>query len=760
MDDDPTEAREDAAKIRGAGRRWFHTAIFFLIAAGIVGGIFLFWRFAYQPAEILSRLRRAPVPHFNAGRDDVPEIFLESFHVACPLLVDALLAEDENRAAVAFVALRFGLDEQGIAALREARFRPDTPGEPMFRLALLLEMDRSPGSTKNLEFPGAFLSAYLRWKATHRPGPFSMPTEYFLRTCEELSTLEGAKAVPFLLDVLRHPDRPAGEKIPVAVWLGGGPEAEDAYRILVAGSIPPILFLRSLLRRPSPSTRSIMKKAFGSPDPGQKTTALEYFLKFPDREAASLIQPVFGDPRMPITLRRRIGLAFLQGGASWSRRWVLENTAAWTGREVAGFLQGIPWPRYTRQERVREALRELILAWGLDEREEVPPAALNAWVSLEKWAAGFPYGREMEMGGGDPLEDLKPVARGLHAKPTVQGREQWAERALRALRTLESAGKVTPNRDAVCAAAKSAVEYFEKKPPGMEESRRLRPRLARLAGSALHRHGAILEARELLRQRLEAISSNPEESHLVRVEAAFWLALTGRAAPGAIQVLRKAMRGEDVSLRFACAAALARFEHARRITEPGAPGPSSELLALFRSAWRGSNPFVFYFAARETPNLPTGWMGEAVPPMLRAAGSSPTQAPDVQRVGREALIYLTCMENKEAAVQKAKWLSGGIPGGVRTVWADRAGVRADPEGDSGVLDSLMTVMETEKKDPGVVRAAVLLLRAWTGFEFGFDDLLQNPHHHGVEIAERWRRWMEDHEEVLTWDEDAGRFRLK
>jgi hypothetical protein len=733
---------------------------FLILAAALLGGVFVFWRYVYLPAELLNSLRRAEPPRFDAGPDAVPEFLLSSFAVARPILVDALLGDDEGDAAVAFVALRMKLGEEGVATLRRESFDPGKPSDPMFRLALLLEMEASPGTAAHLDFPPTFLSAYLKWKIGNREGSFRMPTEYFLHACQEILAVEGRRAAPFLLEVLRKSGLSPSEKLPLAVMVGNGPEAEDAYEILMADKTPPTLFLLSMLRKKSEWGESIMRKAFESGDPEQRKIALDYFMKFPDLSTAPLAAAILADPEIDLGLRKKIGASFLKSGSPWALEWIFENTVKWKGEEISDFLHWVPWSKYPVPKDVQ---RRLLLRWGLDGREGIPIAALNTWISIHKRAGYFPFGFEEVRGGVDPVASLEPVKRGLASRRTMGGREEWADRAYRGFRMLESVGRVDPNLGVLRAAAASVAEYFTQRQAALEESRKLRSGLARFLGGVLHRHGRFLEGREELAKVLAAVVANGEEDYDTRMEAAFWLARCGTADPEVDRFLTEGLADTDVTRRFACAAALGRLHEARLYSDPGVAQPSGRPLQVLRDAWGGDNPFVFFFAARETPNLPLGWMAEALPHMLRAAELpvvSPTKTPqpDPTMIGREALKLMMCTGDQEA-IQKAKWLSENIPGGLTTIWADRVSVPTDPEGDVAVLTALTKVLEDLQNEPGKVRASVFLLRLWTGEQFGFQFLLRSRSHQ-KEIAERWRGWLEKSRDSLVWDAEADCFRVK
>jgi hypothetical protein len=251
------------------------------------------------------------------------------------------------------------------------------------------------------------------------------------------------------------------------------------------------------------------------------------------------------------------------------------------------------------------------------------------------------------------------------------------------------------------------------------------------------------------------VATNPAETARTRAEAAFWLALSREGGDEVISTLTEGMKRGPVTTKFACAAALGRLRETM-----GAGSTTPDPLDLSMETWRGLNPFEFLFAAREIPNVPLAWMNGAVSPLLEWASkplvSGKVGMPDAVLIARQSLSFLLCGKSEDESVQKAKWLSGNIPGGLTTVWADRAGVPTDPEGDADVLSKLVEVLETEKKDPGRVRAASFLLRFWSGEERGFDPLLHGREH-PLEIAQRWKAWIEAEGDRLQWDAEAGRF---
>ncbi|GEM_PF-3076191 len=738
---------ENEAIRRKTRRRWVRALGFFLLAASILCGTYLYWYLFHIPSEILTAVRAGKADDVEAGTADVPSVIRNHFHRAVPDLLDALYVEDEQAAAFAFLVLRKKGVEGG--ALRR-RFRPDEKGEGPLRAALLLEWEEAPGEPETLGFPDAFLARYLRWKATLRSGPFALSMDHRLEAFRALLRHPTADGVGFLLETLEDPAVPASQKSAMAVLIAHQPAVKKAFDILVKQGVRVEMLLRALKRHKAPWKTGIMKRALCMKDPMTVQQALDYFILHPDEGGGEALKAFFASPRTDIDARVDIAVSYLSRGFSWTPGWIQEGIARWPEAEVVYVLGQIGDAR----ARIRLASVEPLLVWAASRGGgRIPSAALRAWVELEgrPGAPTFGWGRFRP---GPNLSETFEIPRQPLVDKTYAFRRRWTHAVRTAFRIFEATGRVTAKKDLMEEAAGVMAAYLDGHPPEMERDPTLRRRMAGFLGALLERHGSVLDDRGRIEATLLGIVRRKAETERTRLEAAFHLALGGVVEADVVAALAGGMRTGPPSLRYACAAALGHLE-GRGTSRQG----SRDARALLFEALEGRDPLAFYLAARETPNVPAGWMSQTARRIATRRRTADAPVRTVADVADAALRFLVC-DALGSASPAAAWLAKDeIPGGLTTVWAERAGIPPDPSGGPDVLRRLAGVLETTGNPLERLRAASLLLRLWTGRRFGFDPML-GTRHHAAEIAKRWKAWLAETGERLAWDPAAGRFRVR
>ncbi|MHC5078989.1 MAG: hypothetical protein ACYTHN_08215, partial [Planctomycetota bacterium] len=719
---------ETKARKKPGQRRWIYGASFLFVALISLGGILAYWKWIYLPSMVLTALRTERVGGIEAGREEIPEIVKTHFLLARPELVDMLYGEDEGKAALAFVALRF--EPKGIQAVLE-RFHPDDPGEGPLRAALLLEwagkVDFLSGGHPR------FLSRFLRWKSRVRSGPFCLPPTHRIDAAEALLAQEGSDSVPFLIDLICTPTTPRGQKKSMIHALGKRPEIRSVVLQLRERGVSSVLILKGLMAAESATVKGIMGQALSADDPAEVSTAVDYFLLHADPESARRLAPLAASPKTSWRDRRRLVDRFLALDTDWPAAWAIRVIASWPDKDVVTFLSTLPEPTHLSKE---NAADNFLLLVGDHGNPVVRRAALKAWVRREGQGRLDPFGVFEPQALARSLDAVISARAWKRAGPSPSfpspPLSQVRDAAL-SFPSLEREGRVGPNAGDLQEGTQAAVSLCYEGFVQLGTLPALQRDLVRFLGNLHHRHGTVLANRSDIRAALYRRVCTSFSSE-VRVEAAFWLARS-RGKPGGGIVLRseererviKALRAGMARMpatRFACAAALMHLENGG--TSPVARS-RSEGWEPFRKALAGTNAVAAFLAAREVPHLPPGFLGRTVSPLLRLT-AFPVPSSTLPRVAAKSLDFLSCPEEGKTMEPWDSLQEEGEPIPLRVVWAGRTGVPPDPEGRVSVLDRLAGIAAAPTSDAGRVRAAIFLLRRWTGEHFGFHPAVLSPGH--------------------------------
>jgi hypothetical protein len=726
-------------KLEPTSKILFKAGLLLLIVVGVTVAGILYWHYVYIPSEVWTALRTSTAPPASAPWAEIPPFIEENFSKALPHLLEALYGEEEEEAAIAFAALKS--TSQGVHAVKEKGIRLEDEGGGTFRALLLIQSVEGVHGIDSLGLPEAFLSRYFRWVGGTQSGLFRAPNRLRETACKTLYRMEKNRSLAFFYTLLKDFRTPTTLKIFLSGLVGrvegDAKVLEDVYTFLTSRGLPPGEFLFHLAQREPALSMAVMKKAFRGKDLTQTSVAMAFFLRHLSPEVAAFLMPELVSKGANPGDRERIAHALQRVEEPWAAEVLARAIAQWTEKEALPLLDFGP---IKRPPCGSTYLRLLWLA-GKDRRICIREAAMNGrvrWEHLSGMSAFAPYGTPVP-GAPERALPALDVPPGVFDDPETA--LSWLRNALRGLRSLETHGRIGPVGQRIAESVRAAAEHLEKVSKDPFGDPVLRRELTWFIGRTLAMHETCLEKEEGLRRILLDRVRAAEEGGDVRFEAAVWLGYSGAREPGIRTALETGMKEASPRLRYACAGAL---------THMGSPSA----LSFLRNAWEGDHPVAAYFAIAEVPRLPTRVL-EGLVPSLKPLEAS--LHGDLRKASANALSFIFCTRPKDAFASVASFQGTYRMGELPDFWAYRAQAVADPEGDTGVLDSLAETLG--RNDGDAARAAGLLLRHWTGKSLGFDGTLEKPDH-AREIAGRWRRWLDRNRIRLAWDPEGGTFRTR